>query len=95
LCGVEQRYVVFELTLKLFGHREIFIQDLTIGFQLRCQLPAGLIKLMQVMEMFDGLFQSNRNQQADGYRRNMNDEVLPRMDRFVGRMNVEHTVSDS
>jgi hypothetical protein len=25
----------------------------------------------------------------------MNDEVLPRMDGFVGRMNVEHTVSDS
>jgi hypothetical protein len=50
---------------------------------------------MQVMEMFDGLFQSNRNQQADGYRRNMNDEVLPRMNGFVGRMNVEHTVSDS
>jgi hypothetical protein len=55
--------------------------------------PKGLAKLrhlMTVVEVLDGLFEPNRDEQADCDGRDVDEKILPRSYGFVGCMNVEH-----
>ena len=67
----------------LMEQRDIFLHFLV-------QRRASFGDLVSMMEELDGLFQSNGNEQADDDRREMNEEVLPGVDSFVGSVNVEH-----
>ena len=52
---------------------------------------ASLRHLMAVVEVIDGLFEPNRDEQADCDGRDMDGKILPCAHDFVGCMNLEHS----
>jgi hypothetical protein len=49
-----------------------------------------LVTLVNVMQALNALFERDRNEKTNGDGRNMNEEILPRVDSSVGRMDIEH-----
>jgi hypothetical protein len=45
---------------------------------------------MSRMYVFDGLFEPNGDEQANGDRDDMDQEILPRVDGLMGGMHIEH-----
>jgi hypothetical protein len=46
--------------------------------------------LVAVVEELDGLFKADGNQQANGDRRDMDEEIFPGVDGCVGSVDVKH-----
>ena len=55
--------------------------------------PKGLLKFMTLMSMvekFHGLLQTYGDEKTDDNRSNVDKEALPRVNSFVGSVNLEH-----
>jgi hypothetical protein len=99
--GSGRRFVLRErLSYLLNAHRQFtdllgvhgpkLIDIMQIEARISQSTLPQLVKLMTLVKMFDRLLKSNSDQQPDNNRRDVDEEVFPRVGWFVWCMNVEH-----
>jgi hypothetical protein len=65
---------------------------MAVRFALAFESLAGLTQFIVPVNALDGLLQPDGDEEADDDRGDVDEEVFPRMNGFVRRMDVEHTV---
>jgi hypothetical protein len=61
-----------------------------IGFAFSTERLTGFAQLIVLMDPLHGLFETDRDEQADADGSDVDDEVFPGVGGFVGRVDVEH-----
>src|SRR5258708_24541546 len=90
LSGAQCRHVLIELSRELLHGRPVRVELPAILGDFDRQFTAHFSELVQAMDIYDGLFKANRDEEADGDGRDVDEEALPASNGLVRSVDFEH-----
>jgi hypothetical protein len=91
--GVQDGQVTFEVHLVALGGKDVELVGSLILGALEEELFAGLLREMTVMEVLNGLFEADGDEEADDDGDDVDEKVTPGAGCVVWWVNVEHDES--
>ncbi len=91
--GVERDDHLLDVVVLLTQPAQIEFHDVEVVFGFDAQALLELMSLMAVVGCFNRLLQTDGDEQTDADGGDVDEEVLPGVGGFVGRVDVEHGVS--
>jgi hypothetical protein len=83
-------HISIQFGLKLLDGVHILAKNLSIAVEFKSQLVTRIPQLMAVVDVLDGLLEADGYEETDSYRRDVYEEVFPRVETLMGSVDVEH-----